>query len=140
MTETQTRNQELRLILTNRQREMHADVQKRIQNGRIGRAKDVGDTFETADADVQDAMDLALLQMKAETLSRVDEALLRLDAGEYGFCFECADEISEKRLRALPFAVRCQACEGAREQIAGRARRNAQQHAGFSLFPEMARP
>ncbi len=140
MTETQTRNQDLRAILSTRQREMQADVQKRTRNGRIGRAKEVGDTLETADADVQDGMDLALLQMRTETLIRVDEALARLDAGEYGFCFECAGEISERRLRALPFAVRCQSCEEQREQVVGLARRTSQQHIGFSLFPEMARP
>ena len=41
---------------------------------------------------------------------------MRLDAGKYGSCLECAREISERRLRALPFAVRCQACEDCREQ------------------------
>ena len=52
-----------------------------------------------------------LLQMSAETLARIDAALRRLDVGQYGFCAECAKEIAERRLRALPFAVRCQACE-----------------------------
>ena len=140
MTDIQTRNQDLRLILSTRQMEMQADLKKRTRNGRIGRAGNVGDTVEHADADVQDGMDLALLQMRTETLIRIDAALSRLDSGEYGFCAECAGEISERRLRALPFAVRCQACEEKREQAVGRARRTAQQHIGFSLFPEMARP
>jgi hypothetical protein len=34
----------------------------------------------------------------------------------------CGDEISEKRLRALPFAVRCKGCEEAREAVDERAR------------------
>jgi DnaK suppressor protein len=42
--------------------------------------------------------------MRADTLARVDEALVRLDAGKYGSCVECDGEISERRLRALPFA------------------------------------
>ena len=49
---------------------------------------------------------------------RIDDALVRLDAGQYGSCLECAREISERRLRALPFAVRCQACEDAANRIA----------------------
>jgi len=43
-------------------------------------------------------------------------ALTRLDAGKYGYCFDCAQEISEQRLRALPFAARCQSCEERREE------------------------
>ena len=137
MTDTTTRNRDLRLILSTRQHEMQDDVQKRIHRGRTSHTNEVGDTVERSDADVQDGMDVALLQMRTEALVRVDQALRRLDAGEYGVCFECAEEISERRLRALPFAVRCQGCEEAREATQGNARRFAQRRFGSSLFPEM---
>jgi RNA polymerase-binding transcription factor DksA len=75
--------------------------------------------------------------MRAETLARIDEALVRLDAGEYGSCAECDGDISERRLRALPFAVRCQACEERREEEQGHARQLAQRRGGFSLFPDV---
>jgi DnaK suppressor protein len=71
--------------------------------------------------------------MKGETLQRVREALVRLDAGEYGDCAECGGEIAEQRLRALPFAVRCRACEESHEQHAARERRLASPQ-GFSLI------
>ncbi len=137
MTDTATRHRDLRLILSNRQREMQDDVQKRIQHGRTSHTNEVGDAVERSDADVQDGVDVALLQMRTETLIRVDEALLRLDAGEYGFCTECAGEIAERRLRALPFAVRCQACEETREAAQGDTQRSTQRRFGASLFPEM---
>jgi len=70
--------------------------------------------------------------MKGQTLGRVREALARLDAGEYGYCAECGGEIAERRLRALPFAVRCTSCEDAHEQQAARDRRLASPQ-GFSL-------
>jgi DnaK suppressor protein len=94
----------------------------------------VRDDLEHSDADSQGDIALALLQMRAEALARIDEALARLEADKYGSCFECQTEISERRLRALPFAVRCQACEERREQEQGRARRLAGRSAGFSLF------
>jgi DnaK suppressor protein len=137
MTDTTTRNRELRLILSTRQSEMRDAVRKRIRHA-PARATDVGDTIDRSDTDVQDGMDLALLQMRTEMLARIDEALLRLDAGDYGICAACAGEITERRLRALPFAVRCQTCEGARELDQGRARLTAQRRAGFTLFPEPA--
>ena len=64
---------------------------------------------------------------------RRDEALGRLDAGKYGSCFECTREIAERRLRALPFAVRCQACEERREQEQSDTRRHAQRRGTLSL-------
>jgi len=60
--------------------------------------------------------------VRAETLTRIDAALGRLDAGQYGFCAECTNRIAERRLLALPFAVRCQACEERREKEHGHAR------------------
>lgn len=40
-------------------------------------------------------------------LNQVKEALARLDAGRYGLCAVCAEEIEPERLEALPFATRC---------------------------------
>ena len=44
-------------------------------------------------------------------LRLVEEALDRLDAGDYGICLACDEPIAEKRLRALPWARYCVACE-----------------------------
>jgi DnaK suppressor protein len=134
MTETTTRNTHLREILSGRRRELQDYVQCRIRDGRTDRPNDVLDELERTDANISEEVELALLQLKAQTLSRIDEALHRLDAGEYGCCFECSLEISETRLRALPFAVRCKACEERREQGQAQTRRLAQEHASLSPF------
>ena len=70
----------------------------------------------------------------APTLSKIDEALGRLEEGAYGNCFECGSQISEQRLRALPFAVRCKDCEEARETAARRERLMAQRHSSSFFF------
>jgi RNA polymerase-binding transcription factor DksA len=69
---------------------------------------------------------VAVIQMKVEALRRIGEALVRLESHEYGYCVECRSEISEPRLRAVPFAVRCTACEGAREERAADEQRWAE--------------
>ena len=137
MAKTTKRNADLRQMLSDRRRKIQAEVQTRIRGGRADRPNEVRDDLEVSDADIQGDLDMALLQMSAETLLRIDEALVRLDAGEYGSCFECAGEIAERRLRALPFAVRCVACEERREKH-GRARQLAERRNGFSLFPDVA--
>ena len=44
-------------------------------------------------------------------LRLVEEALDRLDTGDYGICVECDEPIAEKRLRALPWARYCVTCQ-----------------------------
>ena len=139
MAKTKKRTADLRRLLKERRQAMQDDVQSRIRSGRSDRPADVGDALEHSDGNVQGDLELALLQMRAATLIRIDEALVRLDAGKYGSCFECAEEISEQRLRALPFAVRCRTCEERREQDQRQARK-LDQRGESSLFPEVVRP
>lgn len=114
----QDRYDELKRILEERRQVLSREVSGRLRGVRaeIGARPHGGQDFgEVADADMQDDIQFALLEMKAETLNKVDEALARLEHGSYGYCHQCGDEISEARLRALPFALRCKPCESARE-------------------------
>jgi DnaK suppressor protein len=101
--------------------------------GASGEGQGVLDAAEASEADIQDDIEFALIQMKAETLAKITEALSRLEEGTFGYCFECGDEISERRLRALPFAVRCKACEEAREVAELRERQTSRRSGGFLL-------
>lgn len=127
---------ELQRILEERRREILNEVQLKMRDVRFGASGDgqgVLDSAETSEADIQDEIELALIQMKSETLHKIEEALARLDERTYGYCFECGDEISEKRLRALPFAVRCKDCEETREQAQQRERQTQRRSAGFLM-------
>ncbi len=130
-----TRYNELKKMLENRRRELVAEVQGRMRDVRNdgNKDRDVLDQGESSEVDIQEDIELALIQMKSETLNKIDAALRRLDDGSYGDCFECGDEISEARLRALPFAVRCKECEEARETAELRERM-AQRKGGSSAF------
>ena len=46
-----------------------------------------------------------------EREERLKAALAAIDAGTYGICVDCGEEISEGRLKALPDAVRCVPCQ-----------------------------
>ncbi len=128
---------ELRHILEERRREILSQVQEKMRDvraeGSLGEGQGVLDAAEASEADIQDDIEFALIQMKSETLHKIEEALARLDEGTYGYCFECGDEVSERRLRALPFAVRCKDCEEAREVAAQRERQSQRRSGGFLL-------
>lgn len=43
-------------------------------------------------------------------LQKIEAALKRIEEDEYGYCVECGDEITEKRLNAVPESPQCVEC------------------------------
>ena len=109
------RHDALREMLLERRRALSAEVHGRVRDKRTGDMEPGRDNLEVSDADIQGDLALSLLVMRSEALSRLDEAVRRLETGGYGTCVECASAIAEARLRVLPFAIRCIACEETRE-------------------------
>jgi DnaK suppressor protein len=132
---------ELKRILEGRRLEIISEVKDKMRDvrseGALVPRQGVRDEVESSEADIQDDIEFALLQMKTETLNKVGEALLGLDVGTYGYCDECGEEISEQRLRALPFAVRCKNCEEAREDVQDRERIVDDRRSSVSVFADM---
>lgn len=133
MRKSATRTAGLKRMLNERRNQLLGDVQSRLRSGR-DRPTEGRDDLEHSEADTQGDIERSLLQMRAATLARINEALGRLDAGLYGTCVECDGAISEPRLRALPFAVRCQGCEERREALEGRTQHLATQRGQRPLF------
>ena len=137
----QDRYDELKGILEQRRLEIIGEVQHKMRDVRSEGAavphQGVRDEAESSEAEIQDDIEFALLQMKAETLSKITEALSRLEEGSYGYCYECGAEITEQRLRALPFAVRCKSCEEAQEVARQRQRVLGGRRGTASLFADV---
>jgi DnaK suppressor protein len=134
-----SRYAELKQMLDGRRRELQAEVQGKMRVVREegtwgGKLNEVLDAVESSEADIQEEIEFALIQMKSETLNKIDDAVGRLEQGDYGYCFDCGEEIAEKRLRALPFAVRCKDCEEAREVAEQKQRQLVARRGGSSLF------
>ena len=137
-----SRYAELKQMLDGRRRELQAEVQGKMRVVREegtwgGKLNEVLDAVESSEADIQEEIEFALIQMKSETLNKINDAVVRLEQGDYGYCFDCGEEIAEKRLRALPFAVRCKDCEEAREVAEQRQRQLVARRGASSLFLDM---
>lgn len=126
---SEDRNKALRTLLEERRQEIVSQIEARMRDVRPNQS--VLDPAESCESEFQDEIEFALIQMKAETLNKLEEALARLEDDKYGYCFECGHGISEPRLRAIPFAVRCKTCEEERE--AKEMRRRVLGHRGFSI-------
>ena len=133
-----SRFKDLKTILESRRWELVHELQDKIRAVRSDGVteRDVVDDAESSEVDIQEDIGFALIQLKAETLKKIDTALRRIEEGDYGDCFECGGEIAEARLRALPFAVRCRDCEAAREAT-DRRERSMTFRGSSSLFVDL---
>lgn len=67
--------------------------------------------------DLSEDVSLRKLSTHRETLVKIDESLRKLDEGTYGTCESCGEEISEQRLKVMPFAIYCKDCQERIEQL-----------------------
>ena len=125
----------LRGMLEDRRREIHEKLRSLREAIPLDAHHDVRDAEEQSVDDFVQEVDLALMQMKTETLKKIDQAILRLEDGSYGRCQECEQEIAEARLRALPFALLCRDCQ---EQTENQVRYDREAKAFARLQKELA--
>jgi DnaK suppressor protein len=59
---------------------------------------------------------LSLTELDRKHLLLVEEALNRIDRGEYGYCQQCGEDISPKRLEVQPWARHCVRCQELEEK------------------------
>jgi DnaK suppressor protein len=56
-------------------------------------------------------------QRDGQLLAHIERALERIEAGDYGKCRSCDNEISRTRLEAVPHATLCIECKSKREKM-----------------------
>jgi DnaK suppressor protein len=95
--------QDLRAALVKRLAAIHTDthhinepVEKDFSEQVVQREND--DVLNALDIEAKDVM------------MRIDNALLRIQSGEYGLCLRCGCEIPMERLKAIPYAEHCISC------------------------------
>lgn len=106
----------LKEMLEDRRREIQQKLRS-IRETVPEEATLVKDAEEQSVDDFVQEVDFALMQMKSQTLQLIDQAMQRLEAGTYGVCADCGRTIGEARLRAVPFAHRCLACQEKHETV-----------------------
>lgn len=62
------------------------------------------------DALQQQAMAEAQERARKRDLTRIEQAMRRLEDDEYGYCADCGEEIPDARLAIDPMAERCVRC------------------------------
>jgi DnaK suppressor protein len=88
-----------------------------------------GDIYDQASSERDRELGMLLGDREREKLVGIDEALLRLEEGEYGICEECEEEIPLGRLKALPFARHCVKCKSDIERQQAQTKRFEEERA-----------
>jgi DnaK suppressor protein len=115
------KNDELRKLLLGRRRKILDEARAEISKFLKGDTKQLVDTaIDDGDwsfIDMAKGIDLKKLSNQKDTLNKIDEALRKIDEGTYGLCEDCEIEISEERLKIIPFALLCVECKEQREKF-----------------------
>ncbi|MBI4481734.1 MAG: TraR/DksA family transcriptional regulator [Acidobacteria bacterium] len=70
-----------------------------------------GDFGDQSSEDVAVYVNIHRKQNDAKLLRAVDEAILRIDRGNFGICTECGEELPAARLAAVPWTRVCVSCK-----------------------------
>ena len=68
-------------------------------------------------------LSISFARRYSSMLKQIDQALARVDEGNYGICEECGEKIDKKRLEILPFTPYCVHCQRRIEEENRRASR-----------------
>jgi DnaK suppressor protein len=97
--------------LLNEQDAILRNRRQTLRDGRPSETSGVIDAEEHSQNAAERGLSFSVLELTSRTVQGIETALQRLQTGELGTCSECREKISAVRLRALPFAVRCLACQ-----------------------------
>ena len=78
---------------------------------------DFPDEIDTASSEVNLQFTGRLREREQGLLTKIDQALAKIESGEYGECATCGEEIGAKRLKARPVAELCIDCKSEQEKI-----------------------
>jgi DnaK suppressor protein len=113
---------EVKERLLDRKRRLWQEVKQQLRSN-------IGDGYQEMLAAARDEEDQATVSLMAETnltllgpkrqeLEAIEEALNRLDSGDYGYCEMCGQPIEPRRLEIMPETPLCRNCMSHREKLA----------------------
>jgi DnaK suppressor protein len=100
-----------RKALIRKREDLLGVVRRTEEDGRLAEEEGTQDLADKAASSYN--KEFLFFQSSAErtTLQLVDEALSRIEEGNYGECVHCGGPLQEKRLEAVPWARHCVPCQ-----------------------------
>jgi DnaK suppressor protein len=121
---------EIKAILLKMKDDTLMEISKAVKTGsNVTTGEPSGDIYDQASSERDRELGLLLGDREREKLHSIDEALLKIQDGEYGICEECEEEIPLGRLKVMPFARYCVKCKADIEKQQAQTKRFEEERA-----------
>jgi DnaK suppressor protein len=87
------------------------------------RIQQFADPVDMTQEAVERDLAVQILDRESALVRRLRSAIDRIQDGSYGICLECEEEISPKRLKAIPWADLCIDCQEGADDLGSRRKR-----------------
>ena len=115
---------EMKELLLKMKEDTLKEITKAVKTGSdVKSGEPSGDIYDQASSERDRELGLLLGDREREKLRNIDEALLKIDEGEFGICEECEEEIPIGRLKVVPFARFCVKCKSDLEKQQAQTKR-----------------
>jgi DnaK suppressor protein len=99
-----------RKMLEEMKRDLSQDIDRTVHTMQ-DEATIFADPNDRATQESDMSLELRNRDRERKLIKKIDETIVRIDAGEYGYCDSCGVEIGLKRLEARPTATLCIDCK-----------------------------
>jgi DnaK suppressor protein len=99
-----------RHILSQWKKILMAEVERTMHNMQ-DEAANLADPNDRATQEEGLTIELRARDRERKLIRKIDESMITIDRGEYGFCDSCGQEIGLRRLEVRPTAMKCIDCK-----------------------------
>ncbi len=101
----------VRKQLDTKRKELLEGVNRAREMGAVEAEAGAPDIADRASSAFQREFSFSLSENEGKMLRLIEEAIARLNAGRFGLCTHCGQQIEQPRLKAIPWARHCIACQ-----------------------------
>ena len=120
---------EIKRLLLKEKETILSEIREKTEINGVHKTE-IGDAIDSSVEEQERELDLLLLEREQTRLEGIEIALTRIESDDFGYCDECGEEISKKRLLAFPLARTCINCQSNIER--SRLAQNAFSRADYS--------
>ena len=107
--------EEIKRLLLEEKASLLANIREKTAN-QNKLHNDIGDAIDSSVEEQDRELDLLLQDRDQARLKGIENALQRMESDDFGYCEECGEDISKKRLLAVPLTRMCINCQSTEER------------------------
>ena len=107
--------QKFKRLLEEMKEKIMSDVEQTLTD-MTAHSGNIPDPNDRATVESDRNFELRIRDRERKLMNKIEEALARIEEGEYGVCDSCGEDIAIKRLEARPVAKYCIDCKTKQEQ------------------------